>query len=76
MKEGTIIKPYQPVLEIEGKPIAKRDKMSVAKRVIRCLNCFKDKIAPLNQDVDSRCECGGLFVDLLNPWYEDGMFIL
>jgi nicotinic acid phosphoribosyltransferase len=61
---------------IEGKPIAKRGKMSGAKRVIRCLNCFKDKIVPLNQDIDSRCEYGGLFVDLLNPWYEDGVFIL
>ncbi|MCX5798178.1 MAG: nicotinate phosphoribosyltransferase [Proteobacteria bacterium] len=63
------------IIEIEGKPIAKRGKMSGAKRVIRCSSCYKDKVVPLNQDIDSRCECGGLFMDLLNPWYEKGKFI-
>jgi hypothetical protein len=33
---------------IEGKPIAKRDKMSGTKRVIRYLNCSKDRIVPPN----------------------------
>ncbi len=63
------------IIEIEGKPIAKRGKMSGAKRVIRCQNCCKDRVFPLKQDIDSRCECGGVFTDLLNPWYEDGMFL-
>jgi nicotinate phosphoribosyltransferase len=63
------------IVEIEGKPIAKRGKMSGAKRVIRCGDCYKDKVVPLSQDIDSRCECGGLFVDLLNPWYEKSAFL-
>ncbi len=63
------------IIEIEGKPIAKRGKMSGAKRVIRCQNCCKDRVFPLKQDIDSRCECGGVFTDLLNPWYDDGIFL-
>jgi len=63
------------IIEIEGKPIAKRGKMSGAKRVIRCQNCCKDRVFPLKQDIDSRCECGGVFIDLLNTWYDDGIFL-
>jgi nicotinate phosphoribosyltransferase len=60
------------IVEIDGKPVAKR---SGAKRVVRCARCWSDKVVPLNQDIDSRCECGGLFADLLVPWYENGKFL-
>lgn len=63
------------IIEIEGKPIAKRGKMSGAKRVLRCLGCYKDKVVPLDQNIDSRCDCGGEYADLLNPWYEKGKFL-
>ena len=63
------------IVEIDGKPVAKRGKMSGAKRVVRCARCWSDKVVPLNQDIDSRCECGGLFADLLVPWYENGKFL-
>jgi len=62
------------IIEIEGKPVAKRGKMSGAKRVLRCLSCYKDKVVPLDQNIDSRCDCGGEYADLLNPWYENGKF--
>ncbi|MDD5010275.1 MAG: nicotinate phosphoribosyltransferase, partial [Syntrophorhabdaceae bacterium] len=63
------------IIEIEGKPVAKRGKMSGAKRVLRCMSCCKDKVVPLDQNIDSRCDCGGEYVDLLNPWYEKGKFL-
>jgi nicotinate phosphoribosyltransferase len=63
------------IIEIEGKPVAKRGKMSGAKRVLRCMSCYKDKVVPLDQNIDSRCDCGGEYVDLLNPWYEKGKFL-
>jgi len=63
------------IIEIEGKPVAKRGKMSGAKRVLRCMSCCKDKVVPLDQHIDSRCDCGGEYVDLLNPWYEKGKFL-
>lgn len=63
------------IMEIDGKPIAKRGKMSGAKRAVRCPSCYRDKVAPLKQDIDSRCECGGTYADLLVPWYENGTFL-
>jgi nicotinate phosphoribosyltransferase len=62
------------IVEIEGRPIAKRGKMSGAKRVLRCKDCFRDKVVPLSYDADRRCECGGLLEDLLLPWCENGRF--
>jgi nicotinate phosphoribosyltransferase len=62
------------IVEVDGKPLAKRGKMSGAKRVLRCESCFHDKIVPLSQDTDWRCECGGHFTDLLVPWFDKGTF--
>jgi nicotinate phosphoribosyltransferase len=63
------------ITEIEGQPIAKRGKMSGAKRVVRCLSCYREKVVPLNQDIDSRCDCGSVLTDLLVPWYDNGTFL-
>jgi nicotinate phosphoribosyltransferase len=59
------------IVEIEGEKIAKRGKMSGAKKVIRCENCFTDKVVLDGAEAsDYRCEfCGGgckdLFVDAI-----------
>lgn len=64
------------IIEIDGKPIAKRGKMSGSKRVLRCSKCFQDKMIPLkpHQSQSSRgverCSCGGRFQDLLIPLIE------
>ena len=63
------------IIEIEGKPLAKRGKMSGAKRVLKCSACSRDKVVPLNQDTDSRCDCGGLYTDILVPWYDGKNFL-
>jgi len=63
------------IIEIEGKPLAKRGKMSGAKRVLRCQNCYADMIVPMNRDVDLKCSCGGTLTDILIPWYEKGTFL-
>jgi hypothetical protein len=49
--------------------------MSGAKRVLKCSACSRDKVVPLNQDTDSRCDCGGLFADILVPWYDGKNFL-
>ncbi|MBI5191886.1 MAG: nicotinate phosphoribosyltransferase [Nitrospirae bacterium] len=36
------------IMEVEGKPLAKRGKMSGSKRVMRCDTCYKSEIVPLN----------------------------
>jgi len=54
------------IVEIDGKPIAKRGKMSGSKRVLRCPKCHQDQIIPLAQK-STRCACGGKLFDLLVP---------
>jgi len=54
------------IVEIEGKPLAKRGKASGSKRVVRCSRCLEDGVFPV-ADSPRRCHCGGKFVDLLRP---------
>ena len=62
------------IVEIEGKPIAKRGKMSGSKRVLRCPKCHQDQIIPFTQK-SSRCSCGGKLIDLLVPLAKNGKLI-
>lgn len=61
------------IVEIDGKPLAKRGKMSGSKRVLRCSKCFQDKMVPLKSYGArhvrglGRCSCGGRFKELLLP---------
>jgi nicotinate phosphoribosyltransferase len=63
------------IVEIEGKPVAKRGKMSGSKRVLRCPSCFEDVIYPLSQGGDLKCKCGNDMKDILVDWYEKKSFI-
>lgn len=64
------------IIEIDGKPIAKRGKMSGSKRVLRCSKCFQDRMIPLKSPRGrsirraERCSCGGRLQDLLIPLIE------
>jgi len=62
------------IVEIEGVPLAKRGKMSGSKRVLRCAQCFRDSVVPLEQQ-GGQCGCGGDWHDLLVPWYDHGTFL-
>ncbi|HBO83895.1 MAG: nicotinate phosphoribosyltransferase [Deltaproteobacteria bacterium GWC2_42_11] len=59
------------IMEIEGKPMAKRGKWSGAKEVLRCTKCFNDKIIPLGSNI-GKCACGGEFENLLLPLIKNG----
>lgn len=52
------------IVEVEGKPLAKRGKSSGSKRVLRCTKCYSDKVIPF-ADKLKRCECGGKYSELL-----------
>jgi len=62
------------IMEIDGKPIAKRGKMSGSKRVLRCPKCHQDQIIPLKQK-PARCACGGKLSDILVPLIKNGKLI-
>lgn len=62
------------IVEVEGKPLAKRGKWSGAKEVWRCQSCFTDKILPLNMSPPP-CTCGGRYEPLLFPLIRDGKVV-
>ncbi len=70
------------IVEIDGKPLAKRGKMSGSKRVLRCQKCFKDKMVPFEKKRGrstrggDRCSCGGRFKDLLISFMQNGKILL
>ena len=52
------------IVEVEGKPLAKKGKSSGSKRVLRCTKCYGDKAIPFTEKL-KRCECGGKYDELL-----------
>jgi nicotinate phosphoribosyltransferase len=61
------------IVEIDGKPLAKRGKMSGSKSVLRCSRCFQDRMVPFKENRgqskrgSNRCSCGGRSKELLLP---------
>ena len=62
------------IVEVEGRPLAKRGKWSGAKEVWRCYNCFTDRVLPLNT-TPPPCTCGGRFEPLLSILIKDGKVV-
>jgi nicotinate phosphoribosyltransferase len=63
------------IVEIDGKPVAKRGKWSGAKQVLRCTGCLEDDIVSLHdaEDWPDACpDCGDDLEPLLAPWMKDG----
>lgn len=59
------------IVAIEGKPVAKRGKMSGVKQVMRCRDCLADRVVPNGVEM-SECDCGGRFEALLAPLIREG----
>lgn len=58
------------IVEIEGRPIAKRGKPSGRKAVWRCPNCYAIQVIPAGREVVSICDCGLEYENLLKPLVE------
>lgn len=58
------------IVEIEGKPLAKRGKSSGAKQVLRCQKCYHSLVVPTNKRPPKRCPCGGAQKGLLEKVVE------
>jgi len=59
------------IVEINGKPIAKRGKMSGGKKVLRCQRCYNDHVLPIKANVEE-CTCGGKYIEILSPFFKEG----
>jgi nicotinate phosphoribosyltransferase len=62
------------IMEIEGRPHAKRGKWSGSKSVLRCGVCGGERIVPYTT-VMEHCDCGGLQEDLLKPFIKGGELV-
>ena len=64
------------IVEIEGKPIAKRGKKSGRKQVLRCENCFDTVVVPHSYPQEMlNCKCGAKKHELLKPAIKDGKIV-
>lgn len=59
------------IVEIEGKPIAKRGKLSGRKKLFGCPNCFKRKITTW-QEKEVSCSCGTKMENLFEHLIKEG----
>jgi len=57
------------IVEVEGRKICKRGKLSGAKNVLECPSCFRRSVTLARE---SRCECGTQMVSLLEPLIQKG----
>ena len=63
------------IVEVEGKPAAKRGKLGGKKQVWRCWKCMIDKVLPFNMEKPKCPSCGGDMEGLLKPAVLDGKII-
>jgi nicotinate phosphoribosyltransferase len=64
------------IIEVDGKPIAKRGKWSGSKQVIACTKCGQRKIVPNKASETGVCPCGGIYRELLEPALDHGREIM
>lgn len=62
------------IVEIEGRPFAKKGKCSGTKQVWRCSSCDSTLILPRGKRAE-RCSCGGEMFGLLKPMIEGGKIV-
>jgi len=62
------------IVEIEGKPFAKRGKKSGVKKLLRCPKCYNSKWVYKDWE-DGKCDCGSNFENLLKPLIKDGKVV-
>jgi len=62
------------IVEMEGRPFAKKGKCSGTKQVWRCSSCDSTLILPRGKRAE-RCSCGGEMFPLLKPMIEGGKIV-
>lgn len=63
------------IVEIDGRPVAKRGKMSGRKQVWRCPSCRKTEVLPSHL-APNPCSCGERFLPLLRPMLQKGKSVV
>jgi nicotinate phosphoribosyltransferase len=72
ISNASVIDFAMDIIEVDGKPLAKRGKWSGSKKVLTCVRCGKRMIVPNKELDDVSCTCGGVFTDVLIPVMDYG----
>ncbi|MBT3821964.1 MAG: nicotinate phosphoribosyltransferase, partial [Nitrospinaceae bacterium] len=63
------------IVEIEGEAIAKRGKASGAKHLLRCRDCNRERVIPIDRPYGDCEECGGVMEQMLATVMEEGKIV-
>lgn len=63
------------IVEINGRPMAKKGKRSGSKSLLRCGRCFSSTVVPFVVSPDEKCKCGGKITDILECVMRDGKLL-
>ncbi len=63
------------IVELKGKPVAKRGKLGGRKQVWRCSKCLTDVVLPANAHASKCPSCGGKTSELLVPLLKRGNMV-
>ncbi len=75
ISDAPVVDYAMDIVEVDGKPCAKRGKWSGSKRVLRCPGCGARKIAPNTPDRHV-CSCGSQLEDFLIPVLDNGEYLI
>jgi len=73
LSNAPVINFAMDIVEVAGRPFAKRGKRSGIKQVIRCPRCGRDEIIPAK--AKAACSCGGKARRLLRPLLRQGRLV-
>lgn len=63
------------IIEIDGKPMSKRGKLSGEKQIWRCPNCHTSVVSPKEASYNKSCQCSGEYEALLSSVIKDGSLV-
>jgi len=63
------------IVEVEGKPCAKRGKLGGKKQVWRCWDCMTDVVTPFQAGAQRCPSCGGEMEPMLKPLIKGGHIV-
>jgi nicotinate phosphoribosyltransferase len=75
LSNAPVINFAMDIVEIEGKPVAKRGKLSGSKDVFRCPNCYHTKIVLKETDLQQCHLCKKRYESILDTLIQDGKII-
>jgi nicotinate phosphoribosyltransferase len=74
ISSATTIDFSMDIVEIDGKPIAKKGKNSGSKSLFRCKKCFSDIVLPYTSKPQV-CSCGSTMEDILEYFVQKGKIV-